>query len=154
MKLLGSIEPETFFRDTWEKQPLAVARGDPTYYRGLFSRRDVDSVIAFTRPKFLEVGSFKPDAPHSNVRSGAPEEPFTGSSPDLPDFHRAFAHGKTLISDKRARSPCHSPAPSDQNARGPRLRGPIAPRGSAPRESPRGSRSPRISSRFWGPASA
>ena len=99
-KLLGAIEPETFFRDSWEKRPLAVSRNDPAYYHGLFSRRDLDSVIAFTRPKFLDVGDFKTAAPpRSNfVRGGRPDdEPADGRCPDLPDFHRTFAQGKTLI---------------------------------------------------------
>src|SRR5260370_41655893 len=99
-KLLGAIEPETFFRDSWEKQPLAVSRNDPAYYHGLFSRRDVDSVIAFTRPKFLDVGDFKQAAPPPSnvVRGGHPDDdPSAGYCPELPDFHRAFAQGKTLI---------------------------------------------------------
>jgi ribosomal protein L16 Arg81 hydroxylase len=101
-KLLGSIQLETFFRDSWEKQPLAVPRNDPAYYHGLFSRRDVDSVIAFTRPKFLEPDNFKPDGPLglNFVRGWLPEdEPVAGYYPDLPDVRRAFAHGKTLIVD-------------------------------------------------------
>jgi hypothetical protein len=31
-KLLGAIEPEAFFRDSWERQPLVVPRNDPNYY--------------------------------------------------------------------------------------------------------------------------
>ncbi len=94
-KLLGSIEPEAFFRDAWEKQPLAVRRNDPDYYDGLFSRRDLDHVIAFTRPRFVDPDQLRP---RNFVQGWLPDdELFTGYYPDLPAVHRAFAHGKTLI---------------------------------------------------------
>jgi ribosomal protein L16 Arg81 hydroxylase len=100
-KLLWPIEPETFFRDSWEKQPLAVSRNDPTWYHGLFSRRDVDSVIAYTRPRFLGPDNFKPDGPPriNFVRGSLTEHTPVGYYPDLPDVHRAFAQGKTLVLD-------------------------------------------------------
>jgi hypothetical protein len=101
-KVLWPIEPETFFRENWEKHPLAVPRHDPTYYHGLFTRRDVDSVIAFTQPKFLEPDHFGPgDHPRVNFVRGwlAAVEPATGYYPGLADLHRAFADGKTLIID-------------------------------------------------------
>jgi hypothetical protein len=63
LKLLRPVEPEAFFRDVWEKQPLAVARRDPDYHRRLFALRDVDAVIAFTRPKFTAPDDFKADRP-------------------------------------------------------------------------------------------
>jgi ribosomal protein L16 Arg81 hydroxylase len=94
-KLLGSIEPEAFFRDYWEKHPLAVLRNDPAYYRGLISRGDVDSVIAFTRPRFVDPETLKA---RNFVQGWLPDdEPFAGYYPDLPAVHRAFAHGKTVI---------------------------------------------------------
>ena len=85
-KLLGSIEPEAFFRDSWEKQPLAVVRNDPSYYDGLFTRRDLDSVIAFTRPQFRDSEIVKPGAPRPNFVQGwlPEEEPFAGYYSDLP----------------------------------------------------------------------
>jgi hypothetical protein len=97
-KLFGSIEPETFFREVWEKHPLVVPRDDPGYYQGLFSRRDVDSLIAFSRPKFFD--NLKPGPPPrvNVVRGWLPdEEPFAGHYPDLAKVRRAFAHGKTLL---------------------------------------------------------
>ncbi len=99
-RLLGAVERETFFRDTWEKQPLAVARDNPAYYQSLFSRRDLDSVLAFTRPQFRDPASYKPgDSSHSNiVQAWLPEdEAFAGCYPGLPEVHRAFARGKTLL---------------------------------------------------------
>jgi hypothetical protein len=99
-KVLVPIEPETFFRNSWEKQPLAVSRNDPTFFSGLFTRRDLDSVIAFTRPKVMETERFKPGEPvRLNYMHGwlAGEEPNSCYYPGLPELHRAFAAGKTLI---------------------------------------------------------
>jgi ribosomal protein L16 Arg81 hydroxylase len=93
--LLGSVEPEAFFRDCWEKQPLAVPRNDPSYYQGLFSRRDVDRVVAFTRPRFIDPDTLRP---RNFVQGWLPDdEPFAGYYPDLQAVRRAFAQGKTLI---------------------------------------------------------
>jgi hypothetical protein len=97
-KVLWPIEADTFFRDSWEKQPLAVVRDDPAYYQGLFSRRDLDDLIAFTRPKFFD--NLQPGAPpRLNVVHGwlPHEEPFAGYYPNLADVRRAVAHGKTLL---------------------------------------------------------
>jgi ribosomal protein L16 Arg81 hydroxylase len=97
-KLLEPVDLKSFFRDSWERQPLAIARNNPAFYRGLFSRRDVDRLIAFTRPKFfdnLQSGTL----PRSNVVRGwlPDEEPYAGSYPDLREVHRAFTQGKTLL---------------------------------------------------------
>jgi ribosomal protein L16 Arg81 hydroxylase len=100
-KLLRPVESEAFFRDSWEKQPLLVARHEPDSYRGLFALADVDRVIAFTRPKFLEPDDFKPGAPPvRNFIQGwlADDEPHSPEFyPDISDVHQAFGRGKTVI---------------------------------------------------------
>jgi hypothetical protein len=100
-KLLRPVEPETFFRDTWEKQPLAVARNEPGYYRGLFSLRDVDPVIAFTRPKFPDPAGLSGEAASARdfVQAWLPDdEPAPVQLyPDVAEVHRAYARGKTII---------------------------------------------------------
>jgi len=49
--LIAPITEEVFFRDYWEKQPL-VSRGRPAdFFVPLFSIRDVDKLIAYTKPK-------------------------------------------------------------------------------------------------------
>ena len=42
-RLLRPVEPEAFFRDTWEKNPLSIQRDEPGYYEGLFGLRDFHS---------------------------------------------------------------------------------------------------------------
>jgi ribosomal protein L16 Arg81 hydroxylase len=98
--LLRPVEPEAFFRDTWEKEPLAILRKEPGYYRGLFSLHDIDEVIAFSRPKFYEK-DFK--------QTGTPAFPFVqGWLPeeqphrferyaDVAEVQQAFTRGKTVI---------------------------------------------------------
>ena len=100
-RLLWPIEPAAFFRDHWEQKPLHIARRDAEHYRGLFSLRDVDSVIAFTRPKFTQPGDFKPAGgkARSFVQGILPDDNDTPSEvyPDVSEVHRTFAQGKTLI---------------------------------------------------------
>jgi hypothetical protein len=94
-KLLGSVGSEAFFREHWERQPLALARNNPRYYDGLFSRRDLDSVIALTHPRFVDPDHLRD---RNFVQGWLPDdEPFSGYYPDLPTVHRSYAHGKTVI---------------------------------------------------------
>jgi len=98
-RLLGSVEPGAFFRDSWEQRPLVVSRGDPEFYRALFTRRDLDRVIAFSRPMFPEIAARKRDGARTNFVRGmlAENESPTGHFPDLPELQRAYAHGQTVI---------------------------------------------------------
>ncbi len=100
-KILHPIEPEVFFRDYWEKKPLLISRNDPDYYRGLPSLSDVDAMIAYSRPKFVEPGDFKPNGPanHPYVQGWlADDEPMPSVLyPTVSDVQQAFLRGKTLI---------------------------------------------------------
>ena len=100
-KVLWPVEAAVFFRDYWEKQPLHVSRNDPKYYRGLFSLHDLDDVIAFSRPKFVEPGDFKPNGPpnHPYVQGWlADDEPFSPVLyPTVAEVQQAFLRGKTVI---------------------------------------------------------
>jgi hypothetical protein len=99
-RLLRPIEPEAFFRDTWEKQPLGIHRDDPGYYRDLFTLRDLDEVIAFTRPRVLHPEDLEPNLPPpaAVVQGWQPDEelPLTTQYPDVAALYRAFAAGKTI----------------------------------------------------------
>jgi hypothetical protein len=100
-RLLRPVEPAAFFQNTWERQPLAVARQNPNYYCGLFSLGDVDAVVAFTRPKFLAPADFKKDgaAAPTFVQGLLPndEQSTVPFYPDIAEVHRAFARGQTVI---------------------------------------------------------
>ena len=113
--MLLPVEPEVFFRDYWEKKPLLISRNDPDYYRGLPSLRDVDAMIAFSRPKFVEPGDFKPNGPvnHPFVQGWlADDEPMPNVLyPTVAEVQQAFLRGKTVILTPRStagrpRPPC------------------------------------------------
>jgi hypothetical protein len=100
-KLLQPIELDDFFRQAWEKKPLAVCRNQPDYYHGLLSLRDIDEVIAFTRPKFLQASDFQPDTPlPATFVKGwlADDQRFAAEYyPEVSDVQAAFSCGKTVI---------------------------------------------------------
>jgi hypothetical protein len=74
-RLLAPVEAGVFFRDTWEKQPLALHRENHAFYAGLFTLADLDAVIAFTRPRFTDPGAFPggPPPPRSYVQGWPPD---------------------------------------------------------------------------------
>jgi hypothetical protein len=79
-------------------RPLILTRGDATFYDGLFSRRDLDRVIAFTRPKFFDNLKQGSAARLNVVRGWLPdEETFAGHYPDLKEVHNAFGGGRTIL---------------------------------------------------------
>lgn len=98
--LLRPIEPEAFFRDRWEKEPLHLSRGQSGYYAGLFSLADVDDVIAFSRPRFAEPGSLQ-TAPRASsyVQGELPDRHSVPSAsyPGIAELRRVFHEGKTVV---------------------------------------------------------
>ncbi|MHB1561341.1 MAG: cupin domain-containing protein [Isosphaeraceae bacterium] len=99
--LLAPVGVEDFFRDHWEKQPLLLNRGATGAYAGLLSRRDVEHVIAFTRPKFVDAGAFASEAPRGStvVQGWLAERPVRDGIiyPGLDDLRRVYAQGKTVV---------------------------------------------------------
>jgi hypothetical protein len=100
-RLLWPVEPEAFFRDTWEKKHLTVARNDPGYYGGLFSLPDVDALIAFTRPAVVDPVEMNraPASPKSFVRGWLPGHDAEPPEiyPNLGELRSLYAQGKTVI---------------------------------------------------------
>ena len=100
-QLLHPISCDEFFRTFWEQKPLAIHRNDPGYFAGLFSLRDVDDVIAFTRPKFVEPADFLPEPPSAAryvqgwLAEDEPSPPVI--YPGVSEVHQAFERGKTVI---------------------------------------------------------
>lgn len=100
-RLLAPVGVETFFRDYWEKQPLLLSRNEPGYFAGLLSRSDVEHVIAFTRPKFVDGGAFSLETPRaSTVVQGwlADRQVHDGARyPGIAELQRVYAQGKTVV---------------------------------------------------------
>ena len=100
-QLVAPIGTAAFFRDSWERQSLEVSRGDTGYYAGLFSAADIDQVIAFTRPWFVDPGAFEPGPPRAATfvqgwLAGPPRSE-DAIYPGIAEIHRVFAQGKTVI---------------------------------------------------------
>jgi ribosomal protein L16 Arg81 hydroxylase len=97
-RLIWPVEPEAFFRDTWEKRPLALARTDRRYYAGLFAPHEVDALIYFTRPRFF--GADDPRQPASPVVRGLDADGRSPSNPNEPGLlalRHMQAQGKTIL---------------------------------------------------------
>ncbi|XP_024912687.1 ribosomal oxygenase 1 isoform X2 [Cynoglossus semilaevis] len=43
--LINPVPTKTFFRETWEKQPVLIQRKNPHYYKGLFSTAEFDRIL-------------------------------------------------------------------------------------------------------------
>ncbi len=54
-RLIHPMSPDTFFNEYWEQRPLILSRKEPGYYSELFSIKELDSVLFFTRPKPPEI---------------------------------------------------------------------------------------------------
>lgn len=99
--LLRPSDPASFFRDCWERQLLHVARGEPGFYQGLLAASDVEQVIAFTRPKFVDAGSFSGSASRAPtyVQGFMAERQLQDGVkyPSLDEIHRVYSKGLTVI---------------------------------------------------------
>ena len=99
--LLRPIAPETFFRDSWEKSPAIIARGAEGHYAGLFSLRDLDQLIAFSRPKFADRSGFEsaPPTRPTYVRGLLADQPLMTpvANPGIADLRRVYDQGQSVV---------------------------------------------------------
>src|SRR5581483_1061019 len=100
-QLLAPVHLETFLREYWEKQPLHLSRKEPGRYSTLFSSADVDTVIAFTRPKFADASAFKPEVPRqqSFVQGWLADRslPEINNFPGITELRAVYERGKTVV---------------------------------------------------------
>lgn len=98
--LLAPIDVDTFFRDRWEKRPLIVCRDDEQHYRGLFSSRDLDAVICYSRPHF-DAAALQPTAsrPATYLRGtlGPPPTNPEEEQPSIAELRQLYEQGKSLV---------------------------------------------------------
>ncbi|HXT58693.1 MAG TPA: cupin domain-containing protein [Pirellulales bacterium] len=95
-RLLSPVESAAFFRDSWEKRPLAVHRRQTDYYADLLSMRDVDEIVAFTRPKFAEPEGFSSS---TYIRGLPADSPAAANAASLgtAQVRQAFDQGKSIV---------------------------------------------------------
>ena len=99
-RILAPIQADAFLRDVWEREPLAIHRKRRDHYAGLFSLNDVDSVIAFTRPRFTETATFVGGPPETRCVQGwlPDQEQAPGDLyPGIAEVRRVYAEGKTVV---------------------------------------------------------
>ncbi len=100
-QLLAPVDPETFLREYWEKHPLHLSRKEPGRYSALFSSADIDTVIAFTRPKFADATAFKPEVPRqqSFVQGWLADRslPEINNFPGIAELRAVYGRGKTVV---------------------------------------------------------
>ena len=100
--LLSPTPTETFFRDSWEKSPLAIARSKTDHFAGLLSLRDVDQIIAFSRPRFADRSAFETEAPMpATYVRGLLDHPASptpaADNPGLAELRQVFDDGKSVV---------------------------------------------------------
>ena len=93
--LLDPITPKAFFAEYYERQPLLIARGEPSRYAALLSLAGIDRFLATTSPCHPDV--FLVDA----ARKLAAEdytlpEPEGAGQLDLPRAYELFRSGATI----------------------------------------------------------
>ncbi|MBI3862343.1 MAG: hypothetical protein HY290_10655 [Planctomycetia bacterium] len=99
-ELLSPIDCDAFFHEYWEKRTLHVVHDDSERFRGLLTRRDIDQVLAYTRPRFSDPGAFlTTPAPRSTYVRGvlAGQSAMPQFDPGLADLREAFDQGKSLV---------------------------------------------------------
>jgi ribosomal protein L16 Arg81 hydroxylase len=99
--LLGGVGRGLFFDEYWEKQPLHVSRGDHRFYAGLLSSDDIEEIIAFTRPKFVDPSAFTEEPPRAKtfVQGWLADRQIQDACryPTIDEVRRAYERGKTVI---------------------------------------------------------
>jgi hypothetical protein len=99
--ILSPTPSETFFRETWETKSLHVERDDESHYAGLLSLRDVDQMIAFSRPKFADLSAFHEGAPQGStyVRGLLADQPSLAppTNPGIAELRQVFDQGKSVV---------------------------------------------------------
>jgi ribosomal protein L16 Arg81 hydroxylase len=99
--LLAPIDVSSFFRDHWQVRPFVVERREPSPYEGLLSLADVERIIAFTKPKFVDGGAFSGEPPRAAtfVQGWLADRPLAGATafPGIAELARVYGQGKTVV---------------------------------------------------------
>jgi hypothetical protein len=99
--ILSPTSSEAFFHETWETKSFHVERDDESHYAGLLSLRDVDQIIAFSRPKFADLSAFHDQSPSGStyVRGVLADQPSQSpaTNPGLAELRQVYDQGKSLV---------------------------------------------------------
>jgi ribosomal protein L16 Arg81 hydroxylase len=98
--LIAPVGFDVFFRDYWERKPLHLPRGDPSYYDRVLTNADLEDIISSADLRYPAIqlaksGSYLPaEAYTTNIRHGT--ESFTGV-PDLRQIQSEYRSGATVV---------------------------------------------------------
>lgn len=95
-RLLSPIEPDAFFRETWERRPLEICGRRPDHYGDLLALRDIDEVLAFARPGFVYPDGSEKSTYIRGLPPGAPGST-TGAALGIAQVRQAFEQGKSIV---------------------------------------------------------
>jgi ribosomal protein L16 Arg81 hydroxylase len=95
-KLLAPMSVEAFLRDTWEREPLVLERGDASYFRELLSIGEVDELLFFGRPAFPFAGTPADGTTPPSVVLGTMPAARGEPAVDLLGLGRQYRDGRTI----------------------------------------------------------
>lgn len=91
-ELIKPISVESFEANNWENQVLHIQRNDPDFYSELFSVKDLDYLLAYTRPKGKDIRVVKSQQPMSPTVYENQD-----GSLNLNQLYAAYADGHTVV---------------------------------------------------------
>jgi hypothetical protein len=93
-RLLEPVAAESFFSDSWGKEPLRVRRGAPGFYRCLFTLADVDTLLFASR---FRPGEFRISQADEGIDLQFRNVEDPDAAPPVTTFYKAFDEGKSIV---------------------------------------------------------
>lgn len=99
---LAPMSPEEFFAEYWERKPLIIRRNNPAYHRDLLSAKDMDTLLAQSRPRFPQLRMVRSGLPfpYDRLESGGwlhPPLPSHIADAKMSAVADGYADGYTII---------------------------------------------------------
>ena len=98
--LIVPFDADAFFSHYWERKPLHIPRGDQTYYRGILTLEELETLISngdlrFPAIRLARNGMYyAPEAYCRNIKFG---EDFFSGVPDVEVINREYRSGATIV---------------------------------------------------------
>lgn len=99
-QLIQPFSPSDFFHQYWEQQPLLISRNNSDYYSGLFSIKDIDTLLQFSKPKYprVKLGKNKIGGFSLEVLEGMDTSSIHEYGvPNLHRLYNTYSQGDTLV---------------------------------------------------------
>ena len=93
-RLLGGMAEQAFFDAHWGKQVLRIQRGDPDFYRNLFTLRDVDRLLFTSR---FRPGEYRIAERGEGIDLQWRNTEDPDATPPISEFYKEFNAGKSIV---------------------------------------------------------